>query len=244
MNGNVKQVPLYEEICRQLQDKIEKGVYPKGSLMPSESEIQAHYGVSRVTARRAYKVLIDQGILRTVKGKGTFVNDLDSQDWTWMRSFTREVLQSGRVPSTKIVSFRVVKVDDEVAGYLQIPPRTECYYLKRVRYIDNKPVWLTKTYIPVTKAEGLEKEYFSEKGSAQSIFFVLEKDFGLSMVFAEEWSVAAQITERDAPLLCLDIHKPVISTACIFKDSMGKPVVHERTIFEQSISKKETHRLG
>ena len=238
MDSNAKSIPLYEEICRQLQDKIEKGIYCKGSLMPSESEIQALYRVSRVTARRAYKVLIEQGILRTVKGKGTFVNDLDSQDWTWMRSFTKEVLRSGRVPSTKIESFRVVKADDEVAGYLQIPPRTECYYLKRVRYIDNIPVWLTKTYIPVSKAEGLEKEYFSEKGSAQSIFFVLEKDFGLSAMFAEEWIVAAQVTETEAPLLCIDINKPVISTACIFKDSIGEPIVHERTIFEQSISKK------
>lgn len=237
-NRNQVTETLYMGICNEIKKRIELGVYKKGGLMPSESEIQSLYGVSRVTARKAYKVLVDEGILRTIKGKGTYVNDLDSQDWTWMTSFTRQVLGTGRIPSTKIISFRVVLATETVARFLDIETNTSCYYLKRLRYIDNKPVWLTKSYVPYAVAEGLSREYFSEKGISQSIYKVLEHDFGIPASYSEILTVAVPVTEKDAELLGLDFNKPVISTASIGRGVGGRPVVYETTIFEQSISRK------
>lgn len=80
--------------------------FPPGSMIMSEAAVQKEYNVSRVTVRKAFKLLIDKGILRAIRGKGTFVNDVETQDWTWMKSFSREVLgfrpcpyhQAGQIP--------------------------------------------------------------------------------------------------------------------------------------------------
>ncbi len=230
-------IPLYKQISIEIQQGIEKGEYTKDKAMPSEMEIQKKYKVSRVTARKAYKLLIDQGILRTIKGKGTYINDLEANDWTWMHSFTREVIEMGRIPSTKIVTFKQIKSCLLVAQHLQVSDGEPCFYLKRIRYIDNKPVWLTKSYVPCYIAEGLTKEYFSIKGCTQSIFTVLDLNFNVKYKKGHEISEAISISEKDAPLLHIEINKPVISKAFIGYGMNDKPIIYENTIFEQSISK-------
>jgi GntR family transcriptional regulator len=45
----------------------------RGGRLPSEEELMETYGVSRTTVRRAFRALVDQGILVRRQGKGTFV---------------------------------------------------------------------------------------------------------------------------------------------------------------------------
>jgi len=230
-------IPLYVQISRKIKEGIDSGEYSKDKALPSEMDIQKEYEVSRVTARKAYKLLIDQGILRTIKGRGTYINDVDEDDWTWMNSFTREVMEMGRVPSSKIIKFQEIKADSLIAENLQVTVNTLCYYLKRIRYIDNKPVWLTKSYVPCNIAENLTKEHFSQKGFAQSIFTVLDINYGIKSRSGKEISAAIPISEEDAILLNLETNKPVISKAFIGYGDDKKPIIYENTIFEQSISK-------
>ena len=65
--------PLYRQLMARIRDDVSSGVYPAESQIPSEQEMCAHYGVSRVTVRRAISELTDEGILRKQQGKGTFV---------------------------------------------------------------------------------------------------------------------------------------------------------------------------
>jgi GntR family transcriptional regulator len=46
--------------------------------LPGEHELAAQYGVSRVTIRRAAAILISEGLLQTLRGRGTFVADKQS----------------------------------------------------------------------------------------------------------------------------------------------------------------------
>lgn len=236
VNRNIA-IPLYVQISRIIKEGIDSGEFTKEKPLPSEMDIQKKYDVSRVTARKAYKLLIDQGILRTIKGKGTYINDVDEDDWTWMSSFTRQVMEMGRVPSTKIIKFQEVKSNDIISENLKIPKDTLCYYRKRIRYIDNKPVWLTKSYIPWSIAEDLTKEHFSEKGMGQSIFTVLDINYGIKKINGKEISVMLPISEKDALLLKLEKHKPVVSKAFIGYGFDNKAIIYENTIFDQSISK-------
>lgn len=233
--------PLYRQIAQNLIKRINAGEFKKGSLMMSEMEVQKEYNVSRVTARKAFKTLIDKGILRTIQGKGAFVNDVDTHDWTWMSSFSQQVLAEGHVPSTKIVSFREIAADETLAQRLQIPVGEKCFYLKRVRYIDNRPVWLTKSFVPCFLAPSLSKDFFSVTGVCQSIFKVLELNFGVKSTGGEEIQEAINISEKDAVLLGIQINRPVIFKSFIAYGINGSPIVYENTIFEQSISKSHVH---
>ena len=68
-------VPLYLQVSQRIFRKIQQGVYKYGDKIPSEKELVAHYGVNRMTVRRAIALLAEQGILKSVQGKGVFVID-------------------------------------------------------------------------------------------------------------------------------------------------------------------------
>lgn len=67
-------VPVYLQLKEMLRSQIERGVYRLHQKLPSERTLCQDYDLSRMTARRALKELIDEGWVYTRAGKGTFVN--------------------------------------------------------------------------------------------------------------------------------------------------------------------------
>lgn len=223
---------VYEKIAREVEEEISIGKYARNSKMMSEAELSARYNVSRVTARKAYRCLMDKGILRAVQGKGTFVNDVITKDWSWMRSFTVEVSESGRIPTTKFAEFEIIRANEDIAKMLDIRVGTECFYMSRIRMIDNFPVWLTKSYVPCSYCPKLTKDYFSVSGVTQSIFKVMHLNFGTDFAYKEELTQAVNISSSDADVMGIIPHKPVISTALLARDRDRKPILYENTLFE------------
>ncbi len=66
----------YQDITDRLRAAINHGNYPTG-VLPRETDLVEHFGVSRVTVNRAVRRLADEGIVRRVKGQGTFINGVD-----------------------------------------------------------------------------------------------------------------------------------------------------------------------
>jgi DNA-binding GntR family transcriptional regulator len=66
-------VPRYRQIAGILRERIEAGELEPDRPIPSEVAIQQEFGVARETARRAVKLLRDEGYVITVPGLGTYV---------------------------------------------------------------------------------------------------------------------------------------------------------------------------
>ena len=71
---NLKHVRVYDRLYRLIQE----GVYPPGSQLPSEPDLAAQMGVSRMTLRRALSLLIDDGLVKNVRGKGNFIHSQEN----------------------------------------------------------------------------------------------------------------------------------------------------------------------
>ena len=67
--------PLYEQIAAVLAARITDGTYSPRRRIPSEAAIVEEFGVSRPTARAAVQLLVERGLVQTVRGKGTYVVD-------------------------------------------------------------------------------------------------------------------------------------------------------------------------
>src|SRR5580704_14682871 len=65
--------PKYAQVIEAIQKRIESGEYPPGSLLPSEHQLSAEFGIARPTVVRALRVLRDNGWIETQQGKGSFV---------------------------------------------------------------------------------------------------------------------------------------------------------------------------
>ncbi|MFC8945897.1 GntR family transcriptional regulator [Streptomyces rochei] len=67
--------PLYEQIAAVLTARIADSTYPPRRRIPSEAAICDEFSVSRPTARAAVQLLVERGLVRTVRGKGSYVVD-------------------------------------------------------------------------------------------------------------------------------------------------------------------------
>jgi DNA-binding GntR family transcriptional regulator len=66
--------PVYVQVADILRARIESGQLLPDRPVPSESHLQQEFGVARGTARKAIAALRDQGLVVTVKGRGSYVN--------------------------------------------------------------------------------------------------------------------------------------------------------------------------
>jgi GntR family transcriptional regulator len=66
--------PVYVQVADILRARIEAGQLLPDRPVPSETQLQQEFGVARGTARKAIALLRDQGLVVTVKGRGSYVN--------------------------------------------------------------------------------------------------------------------------------------------------------------------------
>lgn len=79
MHGQAKFVPKYIELADWLRDRIHAGVYGAGEKLESENQLIAQFGYSRQTVRHAIDMLCEEGLIHSVRGSGSFVNDISVQ---------------------------------------------------------------------------------------------------------------------------------------------------------------------
>jgi DNA-binding GntR family transcriptional regulator len=65
--------PSYQQLARQLRDRIRAGIYAPGGPLPSITYLTGETGLAVNTVRRAVALLADEGYLVTVPGRGTYV---------------------------------------------------------------------------------------------------------------------------------------------------------------------------
>lgn len=70
-----KSAPKYMELAKWINDQIQGEQLHTGQKLYSEKQLQEIFGVSRQTVRRAIGLLEQEGILRSVRGSGTYIND-------------------------------------------------------------------------------------------------------------------------------------------------------------------------
>lgn len=69
-------IPIFRQLKDDLLLLIESGKFTQGEKIPTESELQDLYGVSRATVRSAVSELEMEGYLERIQGVGTLVTKL------------------------------------------------------------------------------------------------------------------------------------------------------------------------
>jgi len=77
-------VSLYIQVAAELRRRIESGHWASGQKISTIEELQAEFGVARVTVRQAVELLEKDGLVRRQQGRGTFVA-ADLEDTRWLK---------------------------------------------------------------------------------------------------------------------------------------------------------------
>ena len=65
--------PLYLQIAEILRQNLDRGVWEAGDLLPTISELSEEYAVAKITVRQAIKILEEEGLVESRRGRGTTV---------------------------------------------------------------------------------------------------------------------------------------------------------------------------
>lgn len=149
--------PLYYQIMQAIIEEYKNK--PLGTPIPSETELQKQFNVSRGTVQRAITELSRQGFVRRIQGKGTFVSKPRiSREGTALVSFTEEIQSHGYKTSAKILRFEVVVPDSHVRHALELKKGETIYVVERIRFIENDPMAVVTSHIPTKLVPNLTRE--------------------------------------------------------------------------------------
>lgn len=237
-------VPLYYQIQQGLSEQIRSGELKPGQLMPSEQEIAARLGVSRMTARQALKSLCSRGLAFSQRGRGTFVSRMKlEKNFRQLLSFSEEMKGRGSQPRSKVLAFKRISAEEDVAEALHLNPSEEVIFLRRVRIADSAPLCIEATHLPARLCPDL-LETFEPGGS---LYQALAEQYGLQVHMADEVAEASIATQPEAKLLRVRGKSPVFRfTRTAFLHN-GEPVEFVKSVYRGDrcrVVNRLTRRVG
>jgi len=198
-------IPLYLQIKEHLLAKIDAGAWPEEAMIPTESELCAQYGVSKITVREAIKLLVRDGRLSRVPGKGTFITPQKiEQKLNRFFSFTRWAKQNGLEPASRILKVETLPCDVHIARHLEIPEGEPVTRIERLRLGNNEPLMLEVIWVPA----GLCPDLHLQDLSNVPLNDILLSSYGIVLTKARE-SIEPQ-TADDYVSQLLSIEKEVL----------------------------------
>jgi GntR family transcriptional regulator len=136
----------YREIADELASRLRAGDFPAGRLLPSEAELSATFGVSRVTVRRALEHLRGAGMVDSRQGFGWFAAGGPlRQPLARLGTIEAQLAAMGVVPERRVIEFAFVPAPEAVAAHLG-PGRV--LQVRRVNLADGQPFARVTVWCP------------------------------------------------------------------------------------------------
>jgi len=140
--------PRYKVIEAHLLERINSGAYPAHHQIPPEEQLARDFGVSRMTANKAIRDLVQKGYLIRQAGLGTFVTDRKAESSLHeVLNIAAEVRNRGNHYSNDILRCEAIDADDEVALRLGVRLGTPTFHSILVHRENSVPIQLEDRYV-------------------------------------------------------------------------------------------------
>ncbi len=194
---------IYENIYKDLKQKIETNVFAYQELLPSENTLIQTYSCSRNTLRRAVSRLVTDGYVQTMQGKGVrnIYQPAAQTAFTIgeIESFRESAARNGHHPFTKVLLFAEFAIHENQALYTGFPVGADIYYIQRLHYLDDKPLILNHNYFLKKAVPNLTKEI-----AQNSIYQYLEETLHMTIVNSKRIMTVEKITQIDEKYLMMN----------------------------------------
>lgn len=139
------------QVHRDIRRRIDVGEFAPGSRIPSEAELVARYGVSRVTVRRAIEALGSDGYVHSRRGSGTFVNpreDLIRCEVDLLRPWREQLLASGYVARSRLLEYeRDATVPDDLGRLVENDHPTALSFGLHLQEVNGVAIAITESWV-------------------------------------------------------------------------------------------------
>jgi GntR family transcriptional regulator len=221
--------PAHVQIEQWLMSLIDDRTLADGDKLPTEQDLAASLGVSRMTLRQSLGSLEARGVLERTPGRrgGTFIRAPRIElDITGLAGFTEQLRQGQLRATARIVSCLVVPASQPTAQALELAPETAVYEVVRVRTARRQPVALERSYLPVELFPGL-----LSKRLTGSLYRRMDREYGLAPQTATEYLEPYIASQYEAELLDVSVGSALLLIERTARTTSGQPVEHAHDLF-------------
>lgn len=212
-------LPAYAQMANSLRSSISSGDYPPGARLPAESALAKAYGVSAMTARQAVSVLEEEGLVRRMQGKGTFVRKIGVATSSFGLDALAAIIADRENLTVRIVEASVKKTPGNEKKLLGLSDHTPVIEVQRIILHRNEPFTLHVSYT-------------SFDPRSPSVESMLDTVVLTGLIFQEGYSnfkrgvlrlLPTQLEAKEAELLDMDQGESAFKLEHLFFDFDDKP---------------------
>ena len=181
--------PVYVKIVEAIRNKVNNGDLNPGDDIPSETALCKEYNTSRMTVRKGLAILMNEGYIYSIPGKGYFVEKPEFNKYTIYYDEMNNPINN--VDNTKLLAVDIAMPDEELARNLQISKNKKVIMIRRLFYTDGEPMAYDIKYLlyekgmPIVENE-IEQATFPEMVSKNTSLYGLKKELLIYAKVPEE----------------------------------------------------------
>jgi GntR family transcriptional regulator len=216
---------------RQVLDLIEQlGV---GTAIPSERQLSADLGVSRLTVRAALDDLAREGYLVRRRGSGTYVQQPKISQHLTMTSFSEDMRRRGMVPGSKTLSLKRQLAGARLGRFLNVSPGAEIVVVTRLRLADGVTMAIETLHVP-----GAVVPDVTSQDMEGSFYELLRAKYGIEIASGTQTIEPTVTNEEESAALGVPLHSPAFLFERTSRDGDGRTLE-----FVQSIYRGDRYRI-
>ncbi len=216
---------------QQVLDLIEQlGV---GTAIPSERQLSADLGVSRLTLRAALDDLAREGYLVRRRGSGTYVQQPKISQELTITSFSDDMRRRGMVPGSRTLSMTTISAGARLGRFLNVSPSEQIVVVKRLRLADGETMAIETLHIPEALVPGL-----TPNALAGSFYELLQDRYGVVIAGGTQAIEPTVTNEEESAALGVPLHSPAFLFERTSRDEAGRTVE-----FVQSVYRGDRYRI-
>lgn len=198
----------FSDIKQEVIRRVHKGIWPTGSLLPTETELAEEFGCARATVNRALRELAEQGLVDRKRKSGTRVRAIPARFAKFEIEVVRQTITDMGADYRYALVHKSLKLPaDWVVSQLAMSPKHKVMHVKCMHYADNRPFqfeerWINTATVPRILEADLEIQSPNEWLINEVPFS--EAEITLSAVGADAALAEFLATPPGTPLFRLD----------------------------------------
>jgi GntR family transcriptional regulator len=213
--------PLHYQLSNILRNQIISGELMPGAKLPTENELVKKYGVSRLTVRKAKEKLIEEGLIHSIQGSGSYLTEPEM--WK-LHPFTIEsiddILTLGKEMAFKIHEFRMVPNTEENAKKLKNPHDRFIFQIIGVRYFQGRSISYVHYHLPFALGSRIPVGLLNENPFIPQF----EKLAGIQVTEGVQSIFSSRASHGVAKNLGVLEGSPVLVMETLYFDPHGQPI--------------------
>ena len=220
MKGRYDLTTRYPEIKKYILKQIDDGIYKEGIMLPPEKEFTELFQTSRMTVRRAFDDLIQDGVLIRKRGSGLFLSPkkIEKTLLSISTQHDEDIRKLFKNISIKLIDFKTVNSHYIVRNELGIEDE-DAYQIKRIQLGDNHPIVYENIFLPARYFSKIKKKdcLLSMREITKNHFYLKDRTFKRHITVE-----SALATKNLSSLLQIPVNSPVLKLRIVIEDINGQ----------------------